>query len=60
LRNLLQGFLHFIFAKVELAGIGCGSNGIDGMGFGDGDQANIAATAASAVSRVRNSLANGG
>ena len=58
LRNFLQGFLDLVFAEVPLPGLGRGANGVDGMGLGNGDQANIAGLAAAPAGRVRDPLAH--
>ena len=41
LGNFLQGFLHLVFAEIALPGVGGGTNGVDGMGLGDGDQPDV-------------------
>ena len=35
--HLLQRLLDFVFAKVELTGVSCGADGVNGKRFGDGE-----------------------
>ena len=58
LRNFLQGFLDLVFAEIPLSRVSRRAHSIDGMGLGNGDQANVIWRSPRSAGRVRDAFAN--